>query len=303
MDLLNAMMIFFSILMVASIASLIADRSGDISFWINGSMIIGALLFSTIGSMFRNQNDFIFLSLLVSCVGTGLFTLIHAFITIKFKANFILSSTAINILASGIALFLVPILSKKLQNGSSSFSNPFVDIGIDIGGNYGITKQAIMWISIATILSILVFIYFKFTKIGMRHKTIGENPNAADAAGVNVVKYKFISLFVAGFLCGLAGSMSLTKMNVFIGNVQGMGFISLAITILGQWRIPLMVFSAGLFSSIWAFVEYNTSFAGIPKDILKMLPFLLSLCSLVFLSRFKSNPKAQGIHFNKTGGT
>lgn len=300
MTILNSIMIYSAILIVASIAGLIADKSGDISFWINGSMIIGALMYSIIGSIFKGKLTYMIPTIIISALVTGLFSMIHALATIKWKADFILSATALNILSAGLALFIVPIAASKFQGGSTIFVNPFPNEGV---GTKGMTYQAIYWVIIAAIILILTIIYFTYTKFGLRHKAVGENPNAADSASINVLTYKYISIFVAGSFCGIAGSMTLIKMNAFMGNVQGLGFISLAIVILGQWRISIITISAIIFASIWGFVEYNTDFLSmIPKEFMKSLPFLLSLISLVFLSKFKSAPAGQGIHFSTGGG-
>lgn len=300
MTLLNSVMIYGAIILIASLAGMIADRSGDISFWINGSMIIGALLYSITGSVFKGKSSYLPLSLIISALGAGLFSMIHALATIKWKADFILSATALNILAAGLALFIVPIAASKYQNGTTIFVNPFVNEGY---GRDGLTYQAIYWTIIAAVVLVVVSFYFAFTKIGLRHKSIGENPNSSDAASINVTRYKYFAILVAGSLCGMAGAMTLTKMNAFIGNVQGMGFIALAVVILGQWRITIITAASIVFALVWGYVQFDENLVAVlPKEFLKSLPFILSLGSLIFLSKFKSAPAAQGIHFIPEGG-
>lgn len=302
MDLINATLIFSAILIVASLSGFISEKAGVVNVAIEGFMIIGALLFKIFGGLFRGDENFytfIFAALLAALI-TAAFALLHGFMTIKLKANHVVAGTAINLFASGIALFLsfqiAPLF--EVNNGISSFQLIYDNYFVD-GNKQQFQFLNIIYFVIALIIASSIFTYFKYTKFGIRHAGVGENPNAMDSAGVNVYLHKWVAVIISGFLAGLAGSFTMAKIPVFNGNVQGLGFVALAIMILGQWRVSIMVIVSFAFAFLYSVADKYV-FEYFPKDLMKALPFILSLVALVGLSKFQNMPKANGIHFDKS---
>lgn len=297
-NILDASLVFGAILLIAALSGLISEKAGVVNIGINGMMIIGALSFSVLGHVFKGENHTYTLvfSLIIAGLIAAIFALIHGFATIVLKADHVVSGTAINLLAAGIGLVLTPYFGQKLENQD----HITMAYGFKNFGTTGINPQSIIYIAIALMIAASIFVYFKHTKFGLRHSAVGENPNAADSAAIKVNKYKWIAVTVSGFLAGIAGSIAVFRMNQFNGNVQGLGFVALAIMIIGQWKTVLIIPSAIVFALIYGWATYVGSDFPVPQPILRMLPFVLSLVALVGLSKFQAAPKAAGAHFDKS---
>lgn len=296
----NDAFIYFAIILIAALSGLVSEKAGIVNIGINGMMIIGALTFKIMGNLFEGQKNFgtIFSVILIACLVSGLFALLHGIATIIFKADHVVSGTAINLLAGGIGLYLTTVLGPKITPEKNPYFGKVYEFsGI---GETLITPLSIWYFAISIFVAIVIFIYFKYSKVGLRHSAVGENPNAADTAAINVIKYKWYAVFASGFLAGFAGIVSTLKLGIFIGNVEGLGFIALAIMILGQWRIPFIAISSFLFALIWGYLARNKNLFGMPEYFIKMLPFILSIASLVLLSKYNNSPKAIGEHFDKS---
>lgn len=289
-----------AVLTFASLSGLISERAGVINIAIEGMMTIGALTTSILGTFFNKdiqniQNETQYLAIIVGGLIAGVFALLHAYPSITLKSKQVISGTALNILALGIAVFLA----------SSGFfgTNPTSIIShyfpINIGSVFPV------WLLIAIIVTIGIAIFFKFSKFGLRYTMVGENPYAVDAAGINVNKYRYVAIFCSGILAGLGGGVFITTIignGNFNGSVMGYGFLGMAIMIFGQWRIHYISIGIVLFSILFAlgsrigFVVEELSHSAI---IFKIVPFALTLATMVIFK--KSNaPLAIGQPFDKT---
>ncbi|MFR7667612.1 MAG: ABC transporter permease, partial [Mediterraneibacter faecis] len=137
------------------------------------------------------------------------------------------------------------------------------------------------------------YIMFK-TKAGLRLRTIGDHPKAAATAGVNVKKYRYVSVISCGMLCGLAGSyLSIVQSNLFVKEmVAGRGYIALAATIFGGWN-PLGSFFASLLFAFSQAIRIIMEF-DIPEQFLQMLPYVLTMIVLVLAGGKSKGPQASG---------
>lgn len=302
MDLLNSAFLLCAILLIASLSGLVSEKAGIVNIAINGMMIIGALMFCVFSSFLANKGQGMYVvDLLLVGLVVGAFALIHGLATIVLKADHVVSGTAINLLAAGMGLFLTQYLAKhmpSIANGANitqSFKSPYLDSASAIPA---LQTTNFVYFMIGLGLTGTIWTYFKYTKKGVAHAAVGENPNAVDSAGIKVNRIKWYAVFFSGFLAGIAGGMVMQKIGTFGGNVQGLGFVALAIMILGQWRPWIMFGSAIVFALLYAVADKYV-FESIPKDVMKMIPFIASLLVLVLLSKFQSAPKAVGQHFDK----
>lgn len=141
---------------------------------------------------------------------------------------------------------------------------------------------------------VFIFIAFKYTKWGLRLKSIGENPQAADAAGINVNFYKWQGVLISGFLAGIAGSIWSQYLGVaFSGNVSGLGFIALTILIMGRWKVVYIAIASIIFSLIYSVTTVIGNGSGIfesiktYQNIFYLLPYLVTLIILIFTSKIQ----------------
>ncbi len=298
MNFLGYTTLIFAILFIAALSGFISETVGIINIGINGMMIFGGLIFSIIGTWLgKYSNYYQFLALFITMVLTGIFALLHAVACIKFKANHIVSGLAINILASGIGLYFTN--TPSLASGNKIFTN-FQLLSFDKNNIFN------LWFLIAIFLVILLFLVFKFTKIGLRYRAIGQNPYAANALGVKVWNTQYYASIFAGMLAGLAGAaFTFSIGSIYDANVSGEGFIALAILIFGQWNIIYVFFASLLFSFLVSCGEYLYILDNIPKfiannsSLFSILPFLLTIVCIPIFNKNNSMPSHLGKSFNQ----
>lgn len=295
---------FFAIFVLASLAGMISERSGVVNVGIEGFMIIGALTFSISGYYLdpggKNQNTQ-FLAMIIAMIVCAGFAMLHALSAIKYNANQIVSGTAINILAQGIALFLA---TSKLMGFSTGV---YIESGYTIM-SFDSKNIFSIYLIIALIIALVIGMYFTFTKIGTRHAATGENPNAIDAAGISVLKYRYSAVAMSGALAGLAGAffVIIKLQGKFMGSTQGWGFLALAIMIVGQWRSKYITGASFVFAFFFAFsrqaayLNFVNDWVKSNATLFQVLPFVLSIATMVAVSKWSRPPKADGIPFDKS---
>ncbi|ATZ16641.1 simple sugar transport system permease protein [Entomoplasma freundtii] len=290
-----------AVLLFASLSALVSERAGVVNIGIEGMMTIGALITAILGTYVNknaNGNYSQIWVVLVAAIFSGFFALLHALPAITLRSNQIVSSTALNILAMGIAMFLAT-------------SGWFGPNATDIDSGYetiSFGRVFPMWLLIAILATIGIAIFFNFTRGGMRFTMTGENPNAVDAAGISVVKIRYWAVFFSGILAGLAGGVMITTVigsGIFIGGTYGFGFLALAIMIFGQWRVPYLSLGVILFAFLFALgnrigflIDPQSDFVNWAQ-IFKVLPFVLTLVVMVIFAKKSKAPAADGVPFDK----
>ncbi|WP_342252662.1 ABC transporter permease [Spiroplasma endosymbiont of Amphibalanus improvisus] len=294
--------ILFSVFLIASTAGLFAERSGVTNIGINGMMISGALTFALFGYSIHKVNPdasnwWQLIGFILAMMVGALFGLLHGFASISLKADQVIVGMAINVLTAGIALFVVTLpfaVGNRLDTG-------FDILALDA---YNIAS---LYLFLAIILIIVTFIFFRYIKVGVWFAATGENPNAVDAVGISVVKMRYAGICISGALAALSGSIfTFYISSAFLGNVAGSGYIALAIMIFGQWRIQYIAFGAALFSFLYVFAFQAAFLDGVPEwiksngDLLKMLPFIMAIVTMVIFSKTSNEPKALAQPFDKS---
>ena len=326
-------------LMVVALAGVFAERSGIINLALEGIMIFGAF----IGVLFvRSMQSFdVFtaaaksgdwltlqglelLAMLASAAMGAVFSLLLSFASINLKADQTVGGTALNMMAPALVLFLVRILANQntLQMTTGDAASWFMikksTFGIKKNVDIGFLGETFIHkVYLATYVCILVFIVLSIilykTRFGLRLRSCGENPQAADSLGINVYKMRYAGTTISGALAGMGGFVySLTTPNCTAnGDVAGFGFLALAVMIFGNWK-PLNIAGAsllfGLFKCIAAAYSsidlngdgvFTLENIGISSHLYRMLPYLVTLAVLAFTSKKSRAPKAEGIPYDK----
>ncbi len=326
-------------LMIVALAGVFAERSGIINLALEGIMVFGAfigVLFVRIMQglpMFANAvraGDWLtlqgleILAMLTAAVMGAVFSLLLSFASIKLKADQTIGGTALNLMAPALVLFLVRIIANQntLQMTSGDAASWFMikksTLGVDRNVEWGFFGETFLnKVYLATYLCILIFIVLSVilytTRFGLRLRSCGENPQAADSLGINVYKMRYTGTTISGALAGMGGFVySLTTANCTAnGDVAGFGFLALAVMIFGNWKplnIALSSLLFGLFKCIAA--AYSTldingdgvfflAELGISSHFYRMLPYLVTLIVLAFTSKKSRAPKAEGIPYDK----
>lgn len=285
---------YFCVLVLSSIALIFSERAGIVNLGINGIIVVGATFYMIFANVISrgssvSMSGWLQIPLFIlSALGGFLFSLLHGFICIKLKANQIISGIALNVLAPAITISILFIFGE-----GNRLPYNINELAL---GNAAIYQMENI-VSLKVILTLIVIVFSGFilsmTRWGLRYKSVGENPQAADVAGINVDKMKWISTFISGSLAGLAGGIyisCLSSGNQFTtGNVEGLGFLAIAIMIVGGWKILWSV----LFSLVFAFLfSFGFHFKYIyPNEsdsivsLIKMIPYLLVILILIIFSK------------------
>lgn len=275
-------------LILAALGGLFSERSGVINIALEGMMLAGA--FTAAAVTYAAGNPFVGL---LAGMGAGLLiAAIHAVACIRYRADQVVTGTAINILMIG----LPPFLSGAVF--LSSGSTPQIP-----------KDHLIPWtpIVIAFILVPLTWYVLYKTPFGLRLRSVGENPEAADAAGVRVAQMRYAGVLLSGILAGIGGAyLSIGQSSLFTRNMtSGRGFIALAALIFGKWR-PVQTMLACL---LFGFTEAVTiqmqgvvklpSGDDIPIQFIQMVPYLLTIIVLAGFIGSSRPPRALGMPYEK----
>ncbi|GAB6928299.1 ABC transporter permease [Paenibacillus sp. JCM 10914] len=294
-------------LLITALGALFSERSGVVNIGLDGLMIvgsfIGAFVIYTIQAQFPGSPWVIWVGLLAAMVASALFSLLHAFASITLSANQIISGTAINMIAGALTIFLARNMTgsgKITINGFSSQTIPILS-DIPILGPLLFTKTYYTTWFVLVLLIVSALLLYK-TPFGLRLRSCGEHPHAAEAAGIRVQSMRYVGVMISGAFSGLGGAVILvTYSGEFTGNVAGLGFLALASLIFGQWK-PLGILLATLFFG-FATTVANVSqvipqLAVIPPVWLKIFPYVVTLIALVIFSKSSNAPKAVGEPFD-----
>ncbi|MEG3631834.1 ABC transporter permease [Streptomyces poriticola] len=252
---------------LAGLGGLWAERSGVINIGLEGMMILGTWFGAWAGFQWGPWTGIV-----VGIIGGALGGLVHAIVTVTFRVNHIVSGVAINILALGATRYLAPLAFEGHQGGTAKQSPPVESLGhftvpglsdalitlnnkgwffvSDIAGLLGGLVTDVSWLTLIAIALIPATWWVLWrSPFGLRLRSCGENPIAAESLGVNVYKYKYIAVIISGGLAGLGGAFLSIVANPFYleGQVSGRGFIGLAAMIFGNWMPGGLALGAGLF--------------------------------------------------------
>ncbi len=290
-------------LLLAALGGMFSERAGVVNIGLEGIILFGALAaavvarFAELPALAQNPTAVVayapWLGLLAAAVAGGLVGLLHAVISIRYKADQVISGTAINLMAIGLPAV---ILTGLYDN--SSTSDPIRNRLPE----WGIGQLSFSPIVYLAFLLVPVSLYVLFrTPFGLRLRAVGEHPEAADSVGIDVRRVRYTAVVISGVLAGLGGAfLSIGNLNQFISEMSGgRGFIALAALIFGKWH-PLGVLGATLLFG--AFEAAATLLGGsqlMPPTIVQSLPFILTMFVLAgFIGRSVA-PKAAGKAFDK----
>jgi general nucleoside transport system permease protein len=299
--LFTAMFTFATPLTFAALGGLFSERSGVVNIGLEGMMLTGAF-FAVLGADKLGNWS---LGLLCAVVAGGVAALIHAFVSIHLRADQIVSGTAINFLALGVTgYFFIQVYGDNGTPGSIS-QVPNVNIpGIDrigfIGPVFGHLNLMIWLMFVALVLTYIVV--FR-TPIGLRLRSVGEHPRAADTVGISVYRTRYAAVVLSGMLSALGGAyLSIGFLGSFNENMTaGRGFIGLAALIFGNWR-PFGAFAAALlfgFSTALSFRLADPSVWPHQAVLFQALPYVLTLIAVAGVIGRTIPPAAVGRPYKK----
>src|SRR5579883_1107160 len=287
------------LLLLPALGGVISERSGVVNIAMEGMMLVGAYA----GVLITVNTGNPWVGMLGAILCGGLISLIHAAVSINFKANQVISGIAINIIALGLTNYLLFVQTPNGQGFQQLAANlrlPTLSWGplatIPFLGPVLFQQNIIFYLTILLLLAIQ-FLLFR-TNIGLRIRAVGEHPQAADTAGVNVRLVRYLCVVGSGFLSGLAGAfLSLGIAGIFNPNMTaGRGFIALAAMVFGKYT-PLGTAGACLIFGLGEALSTRLQDTGVSANLLSILPYALTLIALVGLVGRTIPPAADGIPY------
>jgi len=287
-----------ALLLLPALGGVISERSGVVNIAMEGMMLTGAF-FSVVADLAWHNP---WAAALVGIVAGGLMALIHAVVSIRFRADQIVSGIAINIFAAGLTVFLVNRLYGLADVGHVGQANllPYINIPlldqIPFLGRVLFQQNVVVYA--ALILLVVVHLVLFRTRLGLRIRAVGEHPQAADTAGINVYVIRYGAVITSGLLSGLAGAfLAIGISNTFVPNMtDGRGYIALAAVIFGKWT-PFGAFVACLIFGLGQAIYDNNSIIHVSQYLLSMLPYVLTLVVLAGVVGRSIPPAADGIPY------
>ena len=276
-------------LLLTALGGLFSERSGVVNIALEGLIIFGALT----GAVVTQKLDPSLGALapwagwLAGMVVAGAIAWIHAVLSIRYRADQVISGTAINLLASG-----VPAVVLTALYGTSSDSPP-VQHPLPLWGFGDLKFSPPVYVAF---LAVAVTWYVMYrTPYGLRLRATGEHPGAAASMGVNVRGIRYSAVVLSGVLGGTAGVfLSIGNLDSYVRNISaGMGFIALAALIFGQWK-PLGVLGATLLFGLLQALSIQLDGGGLlPSSLLQVLPYIVTILALIFTGSGAA-PRAAG---------
>jgi general nucleoside transport system permease protein len=285
---------------LGALSGILAERAGIVNIAIEGMMLSGALTSTLVASLTGS----LWLGLLAAIITGGLMSLLHGWLSIKYKVNQIISGTVINIFATGLTSYLSAKFLQVYQdlNNPGTFS-PWAIPGLSnipfIGPilfNNNIFVYALFIFLIA--LQIGLF----YTRWGLRMRAVGEHPKAADTLGINVIGTRYFCVLLSGMMAGVGGAyFTLGSVGRFDEVMTaGRGFIGLAAMIFGNW-MPFGALGAGLLFGFADSLSSRLAILGLPiaPEFLGMAPYIVTMIILAGVIGRGQAPAAEGIAYEK----
>lgn len=282
-------------ILLGTLGGILGEKVGNLNLGIEGMMLMGAVSGFQAGLLTGNPA----LAVLIAGIAGAAGALIYAVVTVTLRGNQVVTGLALTIFGTGYSAFSGNNFTGMSLPGS--VTAPLKSFSIPVLSNIPIVGKMLFdqgfYIYFGIFAAIVIYIIFNKTRIGLNLRAVGENPAAADASGVNVIAYKYISILCGGFLCGVGGSfISIAFASRWQENItSGVGWIAVALIIFSVWNPLRAVLGAYLFGALRGigFVLQNVNMGvfgmkiNIPSQFLTILPYIITIVVLVFMSMRK----------------
>lgn len=286
-------------LIFASLGGVFSEKSGVVNIALEGIMTTGAF-FAVYGS-FLTGNPWI--GVLFAIIAGAIMAAIHAYLSIHLKADQIVSGVGINVFAAALTSYLIVKFFKTNSQTSVVASLPYPAEAMGkvplIGG---ILKELNWFVFIAIALVIISHFVLYKTALGLRIRSVGEHPKAADTLGISVYGIRYLCVIISGILGALGGAtLSIGIMNLYRENmVSGRGFIALAAMIFGNWKPVNAMWASMLFAFAETFQLFAKGFGwAIPGEVYAAFPYIITMFALAGFVGKTQAPAADGEPYEK----
>lgn len=317
-SLVRAAIVFGTVIMYAATGEIITEKSGNLNLGVPGIMYLGGIA-GLVGTFFYESAAAdpspvicLIIALVCALVASALGGLIYSFLTITLRANQNVTGLTLTIFGSGLANFFGGSLNKlaggvgqisvATTSGIFRWSIPALANAGDIGKMlfaYG------FMVYLAIIIAIVANYFLNKSRTGLNLRAVGENPGTADAAGINVIKYKYLATCVGAAITGLGG---LYYVMDYIkgtwandGSIETLGWLGVALVIFATWKPVNTIWGSYLFGILFWLYFYIPGLTRSSQEIFKMLPYIVTIVVLVIVSmrkkRENQGPSALGLSY------
>lgn len=304
-----------AVFLFGSTGEIITEKSGHLNLGIPGIMCVGAAGGYLGEALYVNSNKgnninwflSIFIALIFSLLFSALMGLLYSFLTVTLRSNQNITGLAITTFGVGISKFVVHMLTAKgltehMAKGAVMFRTLFTfypKLGWfgELFLSYGIL------VYLAIIVAVITALVLKKTRVGLSLRSVGENPATADAVGINVGKYRYLATIIGSMIAGLGGLFYI--MDYIGGNweycIDTYGWLAVALVIFTVWKPNFAIVGSLLFAGLYILPNYIGSVSTANKELIKMLPYLVTIVVLVVTSKFGSKtiqpPQSLGTNY------
>ena len=305
-------------LLFGATGEIITEKSGNLNLGIPGIMYIGGISGIIGGYLYEHFAESpvpflcVVISFISSIIGATLIALIYSFLTITLKANQNVVGLALTTFGVGLGNFYGGSLLKLFgESGSISLivtgnayktKIPFLSDSLGIFGETFFSFGFLVYLAI--IIAVVAQWVLKNTRVGLNLRAVGENPATADAAGINVTKYKYFATCIGGAIAGLGGLYFVMDYTIGAWTNNGFGdrgWLAIAIVIFALWKPKMAILSSYIFGGLYIASVYIPGLDGSTKELIKMLPYIVTIVVLVFTSSRKKKehqpPQSLGLSY------
>ena len=309
---INAAIIQGIPLLFGATGEIITEKSGNLNLGIPGIMYMGGISGIIGGYLYEHSTEnpaawlCILIPLVSSLLGSLLMALIYSFLTITLRVNQNVTGLALTTFGIGVGNFFGgSLLSFLGETGSISLLKtgncykaklPFAD-------NLGLFGKTFLSLGFLAYLAIIIALVTSYvlnrTRTGLNLRAVGENPATADAAGINITKYKYLSTLIGGVVAGLGGLYFVMDYTGGAWTNNGFGdrgWLAIAIVIFAVWKPGMAILSSFLFGGLYILCVYIPGLSSSAKELINMLPYVVTILVLVVVSMRKKRENQPPAH-------
>lgn len=316
--LIQAAISFGTVIMFGCIGEIITEKAGNLNLGVPGIMYLGAIASLTSVYAYESHTEnpnkaiCILIALICGFVAAAFGGLIYAFLTITLRANQNVTGLTLSIFGSGVANFFggsLNTLTGSFDQIAVGTTSSAFRASLPFASSLGAVGQLIFsygfMVYLAIVLAIGVNYYMNHTRMGLNLRAVGENPATADAAGINVIKQKYLAICIGAGISGLGGIyyvMDYIKGTwANDGSIEKLGWLAVALVIFTTWKAKNSIWGAYLFGILYWMYNFVPNLTRRSTELFKMLPYLVTIIVLVVISlknsREKQPPAALGLPY------
>lgn len=301
-----------TVFLFGCVGEIITEKSGQLNLGIPGLMCMGASGGSLGISIYMQMCDgnpawilLILFAIVFSAIFSAFGSLIYGFLTVSLRANQNVTGLALTTFGGGISQF---VFNQYINTSALSQAGPIIKKALPFADNLGWFGQIFLghgiFVYLAIAIAILTSVVLNKKRVGLQLRAVGENPATADAVGINVTKYKYLAIIIGGVIAGFGGvfySLDYCKgMGVLEStpDIQAFGWLAIALVIFTVWKPNLSILGSFVFGALYILAYQGFSFN---QQILKLLPYIITVIVLIFTSVFGSKsvqpPASLGLNY------